>query len=268
MWKGVISFGMVVIPVQMYTATAAKAINFHFLHKKCLTKPKQVRYCEQDNEYFGLEDTVKGYEFAKGQYIVLKDADFEKVPVKSLHNIEIAAFVKPESIDPLYYDASYYLAPEPIAAKPFALFREALAKTGRFGVAKIAFARREHLCFLRPLNSAIALHTLHHTHEIVPLAGLELTAPELNVKKEELDLALSLLNAMAKDFKPDEFPDEYHEALKKLVAAKLEGKELKAIKTPEAAKPADLMSALRASVETAMKDAESRLKREPASKKR
>jgi DNA end-binding protein Ku len=264
MWKGVISFGMVVIPVSMFTATASKPIAFHYLHKKCLTKPKQVHFCEHDKEYFGLEDTVRGYEYAKDQYVVLKDSDFEKVPVKSLHNIEVSAFVKPESIDPLFFNTGYYLQPEAIAAKPFALFRQAMVKSGLVGVAKITYAKREHLCCLRPKQGTIALHTLHHQHEIVPVDNLEPGAPPAEVSKAELDLALSLLNAMSHDFRPQDYTDEYHVALEKLVAAKLEGRVMEPVGTPEV-KPVDLMAALRASVETAMEQASEKL---PAAKPR
>ena len=118
-WKGAISFGMVSIPVKMYVATTSHVMNFHLLHKKCLTRPKQVLHCEEDNEYFGIKETVRGYEYGKGQYVVLKDSDFNKVPVRTTHIIDIVGFVKDEEIDPLYFYGSHYLEPEEFAVKPY-----------------------------------------------------------------------------------------------------------------------------------------------------
>src|SRR4030042_5122124 len=111
-WKGVISFGRVAMPVKMYVGTQGKSLSFRLLHKKCLTRPKQVLHCETDNEYFGIKDTVRGYEVAKDEYVVLKDSDFEKVPIKTAHVIDITGFVQADEIDPSYYSAIHYIEPE------------------------------------------------------------------------------------------------------------------------------------------------------------
>src|SRR3990172_10525017 len=124
-WKGVIGFGMVAIPVKMYVASDIRPITFHYLHKKCLTRPKQVLFCETDNEYFTTKEVARGYEYARGQYVVLDDSDLEKVPVATAHRIEIKAFVNASEIDPIYYHSSHYLEPEELGAKPFALLRQA-----------------------------------------------------------------------------------------------------------------------------------------------
>lgn len=254
-WKGAISFGMVIIPVKMYLATASQAPAFHLLHKTCLTRPKQVLYCAQDNEYFSTKDTVRGYEYARDRYLVFKESDFDKINVKSTHAIEIVGFVKAEEIDPIYYYGSHYLEPEELGVKPFSLLREALVKTGRAGVAKVTFQRREHLCCLRPVEDIIALHTIHYTDEVLPRT--ELTPPKQELKKQELELAVSLVNIMARSFKPEEYEDKYRLALQQVIEAKLKGEEIKIPKEKKVEIP-DLMSALKASIESAVKSAEER----------
>jgi len=255
-WKGVISFGLVAIPVRMYVATEThSSLSFHLLHKKCLTRPKQVLHCEKDDEYFSIKDTVRGFEIAKDRYIVLDDADFEKVPVKSTHAVDIAGFVEAKEIDPLYFSASHYLIPEELGIKPFHLLYEALSKTGRVGIAKVSFQRREHLCCMRPLDGILVLQTMHYENEIVPRK--ELVPPKAEVNKSELDMAVSLISAMAKSFEPGEYKDEYREALRKIISAKVAGKKITAPVTPKV-EVGDLMASLRASIAAA---------KEPAAKK-
>ncbi len=250
-WKGVISFGLVAIPVKMYVGTESETLSFHLLHKKCLTRPKQVLHCEVDDEYFGIKETVRGYEVAKEQYVVLDDSDFEKVPIKTAHAIDILGFVEAQEIDPLYFYGIHYLEPEELGRKPFQLLREALVKTGRVGIGKVVFQRREHLGCLRPLGDIILLHTMRYHTEVLPWH--EFTPPKSEVSKAELDMAISLVKAMAKDFKPEDYEDEYRHALKKVVEAKVKGEK---IVTPEMPKVelVDLMAALRASIEAANKE--------------
>jgi DNA end-binding protein Ku len=250
-WKGVISFGLVAIPVKMYVGAESKTLSFHLLHKKCHTRPKQVLHCETDNEYFGIKDTVRGYEFAKDQYIVLDDKDFENVPIKTSHAIDIIGFIEAKELDPIYYAGLHYLEPEELGAKPFQLLREALVKTGRLGIGKVTFQRREHLCCLRPLGDVIILHSLRYEKEILPRN--EISSPKSKLTAAELDMAVSLVKAMAKPFKPEEYKDEYREALKKVVDAKNKGIKITA---PAAARVemGDLMASLRASIEAAKKE--------------
>jgi DNA end-binding protein Ku len=235
----------------MYVATHYKPVSFRVLHKKCLTRPHEEWYCEKDDEYFTSEDAVKGYEYAKGQYIVMDESDFEKVPVATQHAVDILSFVDAADVDPVYYHNSYYLEPEDIGAKPYALLREVLLKTKRVGIAKVSFQKREHLCTLRPMGDIIALHTMYYEDEV--LASKELKAPEQKLTAAELTLAETLVKTLEKPFKPAEYKDDYREALKKVVDAKLKGVELKAPKTPKAVESADLMKALRESLENARK---------------
>jgi DNA end-binding protein Ku len=250
-WKGVISFGIVTIPVRMYVATHTKPVSFHVLHKKCLTRAREEWYCEKDDEYFTNDQTLKGYEYAKNQYMVMNDEDFDKVPLKTQHAVDILAFVEAAEVDPVYYHQSYYLEPEDIGAKPFALLRQVMVKMGRVGIAKVAFQKREHLCTLRPLGNALALHTMYYRDEVLPVE--EVAPGKQEVTASELTLAETLVKTLAGPFKPELYKDEYREALRKVVDAKLKGVELKAPKAPKAAPSADLMKALRESVEIARK---------------
>jgi DNA end-binding protein Ku len=251
-WKGVISFGLVAIPVKMYVATESKSLSFHLLHKKCLTRPKQVLHCETDDEYFSIKETVKGYEFAKDQYVVLNDADLEKVPIKTSHSIDIVGFVEDKEIDPLYYYGSHYLEPEHLGVKPFFLLKEALQKTGRVGIAKVTFQRREHLACLRQFEEILLLQTMHYESEIIPRSGL--TPAKAQVTDSELEMAVSLIQAMAKDFKPAEYKNEYKAALQEVIEAKIAGKKVVTPAAAPKAEIADLMAALRASIQAAKKE--------------
>lgn len=250
-WKGVISFGLVAIPVKMYVATESKTPAFHLLHKKCLTRPKQVLHCETDDEYFGVKDTVRGYEVAKEQYVVMNDKDLENVPIKTSHSIDIVGFVDGKQIDPLYYYGAHYLEPENLGVKPFLLLKEALEKTGRVGVSKVTFQRREHLACLRPFEDILLLHTMHYEDEIIPRNGL--IPAKAKVVASELEMAISLIKAMAKDFKPDEYTNEYTTALQKVVEAKMAGVKVVAPAAPKA-EIGDLMAALRESIKAAQKE--------------
>ncbi len=252
-WKGAVSFGMVSIPVKMYVATSSRAISFHLLHKKCLTRPKQVLHCEQDNEYFSVKETVRGYEYGKGQYVVLKDSDFDRVPVRSTHIIDILGFVKDEEIDPTYFYGSHYLEPEEFAIKPYCLLRESLRKAERVGIAKVSFQRREHLCCLRPLDKLLVLHTIYYQDEV--LSASEINIPEIKITEVELKVANSLIEVMTPKLQPKQYEDKYRRALEEIIEARVQGEEVKVTAAPKVEEIPDLMSALRASIEAASKEA-------------
>jgi DNA end-binding protein Ku len=247
-WKGVISFGMVAIPVKMSVAIESKTLSFHYLHKKCHTRPKQVLYCAEDHEYFSTAETVRGYEYSKNQYVIFDEDDFNRVPVRTTRSIDIAAFVKVKEIDPIYYSDSHYLEPEKLGVKPFLLLKTTLEKTGMVAVAKVTFQRREHLCCLRPLGNILVLQTIHYQQEI--LSAKELAPPEQKLSAAELEMAAKLVAAMTADFKPEDYRDEYSLAIQKMVDAKLKGVEIKAPEIPEV-EFKDLMTALKASVAAA-----------------
>jgi len=250
-WKGVISFGMVAIPVRMYKATETKELTFHMLHDKCMTRTKQVIYCPTDNEYIERKDTVRGYEFAKGHFAVLTEQDFDKIPLKTAHSISIMRFVEEKQIDPTYYYGSHYLEPEELGGKPFHLLSEALRKTGLVGIAKVVLQRREHLCCVRPMGSIMALDTIHYHNEIVPTD--QFAPPKADVSDAELEMAVSLVRVMAGDFQPQIYRDEYQSALKEMVEAKIKGEKI-AVPAAPRMEIEDLMASLRASIEAARKE--------------
>ena len=247
-WKGVISFGMVAIPVKMSVAIETKTITFHYLHNKCHTRPKQVLYCAEDKEYFSVAETVKGYEYSKNQYVIFEEEDFDKISVRTTHSIDIAGFVKANQIDTIYYSDCHYLEPEKLGIKPFALLKTVLEKTGMVGIAKVTFQRREHLCCLRPLDKILVLQTMHYKQDILPT--YDLAPPPQKLATPELEMATKLVEAMTTTFKPEEYHDEYSLALQKMVEDKLTGVE---IKTPKVEKIEfeDLMTALKQSVAAA-----------------
>jgi DNA end-binding protein Ku len=249
-WKGVISFGLVAIPVKMYVAAETRGADFHLLHKKCLTRPRQTYYCASDDEYISLKDMVRGYEYAKDQYVVLEDKDFENVPVKTTHTIEITSFVDFSDIDPIYFYGGHYLEPEQLAAKPFSLLRDVLVKSKKAGIAKVTFQRREHLCVVRPMDHIMSLHTMHYQEEIIPHD--ELLSPNSKISPEEMKMAMTLVETMSGKFNASVYKDEYQDALKKMIEAKLQGLEIKVPKA-KVAEVKDLMEAIRASIEATSK---------------
>lgn len=250
-WKGAISFGLVNIPVKMSLAIQNKTPGFHYLHKKCLTRPRQVLYCEKDDEYFSTRKTVKGYEYSKGQFVVLDENDFEKVPVKTTRSIEISAFTRQDEIDPIYYTDAHYLEPEELGIKPFILLRDTLVKKGLVGIAKVVFQRREHLCCLRSKDEILVLHSLHFANEILPDDNL--APPTRKVSETEMDMAGKLVDSMTAGFKPEDYHDEYTLALLKMVKSRLKGVEVKAPEAPQETEIEDLMEALKASIAAAGK---------------
>ncbi len=219
-WKGSISFGMVVIPIRLAVATHERPLSFRILHKKCLTRPRQVWFCEKDEQYFDNDETVRGYEYAKDQFVVISEDELEKLTVPSEHLIEIEGFSLPEQIDPIYYVRSYYVEPDKQGAKPYALLKRVLSETGRVAIGKITLQKRERMCMLRPSGEIMTLHTLYHADEVRPIGE---APPAVSITKEEIDIATKLVDGMVWDFKPSAAKDTYHAALEKLIKAKLKG---------------------------------------------
>ena len=250
-WKGAINFGLVVIPVKMYIATQSVKPSFHLLHKKDNSRIRQVLYCPEDDKYLEREDIVRGYEYARGKFIVLKDSDLEKVPLKTTRTIDVLGFASLEEIDPVYYFDAHYLEPEETGARPYSLLHRTLAGTGRVGIAKVSFQRREHLCCLRPEDKVLVLHTLHYKNEV--RSTEDLIIPPQELKAEELKMAGTLIDEMIIKFKPEGYKDDYVQALKKLINAKLEGKEIPVPEVTPKETP-DLVAALQKSIEFRKKE--------------
>jgi DNA end-binding protein Ku len=249
-WNGVISFGMVSIPVKLYTATQSKDISFHLMHKECNTRLQQLRWCPTHERAVEWSEVVRGYEYARDEHVILTEEDFEKLPLPSKQTVELSAFVKAEEIDPVYYEKSYYLEPDAKGIKPFALLMTALREKGLTGIAKIAVRNKEQLCALRPMDGTLILETLFYPDEI-RVEKTEL--PDVKISDKELEMAYTLIDLLSEEFEPEKYKDEYRDALMKLIEAKLEGEELPEVAAAGPAKVTDIMSALRASVEAAKK---------------
>ena len=260
-WDGVISFGMVSIPVKLYPATHSKSIAFHLLHAQDNARLRNLRWCPDHEREVPWDEVVRGYEYAKDQYVVLTEEDFDRLPLPSRHTIALSAFVAADEIRPVFHENSYYVEPEEMGLRPFALLVRALQEKKLIAVAKIALRTQERVCALRPNDGGLVLETLLYADEVDAMPQAE-TAPG-DVSEREMGMAFSLIDLLTGPFRPEEYHDEYRDALKKLIEAKLEGQEVVA-PAPAPAKVIDLMSALRASVEEAKKRRQPEARERPA----
>ena len=252
MWRGAISFGMVAIPVRLYLATESKSVSFRLLCPNDLTPIKNKRWCTVEDKEVGWNDVVRGYEVGKDEYVVIEDKDLDNLPLNSTHSIDIVEFCADQEIEAgVYLKSAYYLEPEPVGTKPYALLRAALEKTGKVAIGKIALRDREHLCRLALHENGLLMNTLHWPDEIRSAAELSIPQNGAEIAKQELHMAVMLVENLSAHFEPERHHDEYREALLTVVEAKLTNKPLERPATPEPAKVTDLMAALKASVEAA-----------------
>jgi DNA end-binding protein Ku len=252
-WKGAISFGLVTIPVKLYSATEQGDVAFHQVHREDGGRIRYKRVCTKDGEEVPYSDIAKGYELPSGEMVVLTDEDFESVPVSTSRRIDVLLFAPMEQVDPIYFNKTYYLEPEAQGTKPYVLLRDALESSGKVAVVKISLRQRESLATLRVRDGVFVLETMLWPDEVRP-AEFKFLDEDVDLRPQELKMASSLIESMEGDFDPTEYTDAYREAIKEIIDAKVEGKELVAPEPEEAAPAAsDLLSALRASVEAAKK---------------
>ncbi|MGI5273654.1 Ku protein [Nonomuraea sp. CA-218870] len=256
-WKGAISFGLVTIPVKLYSATEQKDVSFHQVHRDDGGRIRYKRVCTVDGEEVPYADIAKGYELATGEMVVLTDEDFEGLPLSTSRRIDVLQFAPAEQIDPIYFAKSYYLEPDAQGAKPYVLLRNALESSGQVAVVKVALRQRESLATLRVRDGVFVLETMLWPDEIRK-PDFEFLDEDIDVRAQELKMAESLISTMEADFDPTEYHDTYREALQEVIEAKVAGKEVVAApETEEEGGPAvDLMAALRASVEAAKRERE------------
>ena len=248
-WRGTVSFGMVSIPVKLFTATDGQDISFKQLHVTDNSPIKLVRRCAADGQDLAADEMVKGYEYSKDRYVIVNDADMDQLPLPSKQTIELTAFVRGEEIDPLFFEKGYFIEPEEVGRKPFALLARALAERNLLAVGKLAIRTKERLCALRPKDGGLVLETLYYADEV---RTPETPAPEVAVSAAEMKIANALIDLLEEPFDPSKYRDEYRSAMMAVITAKLEGQEYVAAPAPAAAPPSvDLMAALRASVEAA-----------------
>jgi DNA end-binding protein Ku len=254
-WKGSVSFGLVSIGVKLYTATEEKSISFNQVRRSDGARIRYKRVAESDGEEVAYADIAKGYQLPSGETVILSDDDFEDLPLPSAKVVDVVQFVPSDQIDPIYYSKSYFLEPEKNAAKPYVLLRDALLDSDMVGLVKVAIRNREQLATLRVREGVIVLTTMIWPDEVRE-ADFAFLNDEVELRAQEQQMARSLVESMAGDFEPEEYSDNYREALEAVIEAKVEGREIVEAEEvqPSAGNVVDLMSALRASVDAAKKN--------------
>ena len=246
-WKGHLTFGLVSLPIRLFSAARAESVSFNLLHKSDNSRIKQITYCQAEDKAVPRSELVKGYEYEKDHYVVIEDDDIKKVAPKTAKVMEILEFVETKDVDPVYLESSYYMAPDGGGEKAYALLFEALRKSGYSGVAKIAMHNREHIVILRPGQRGILLHTMYFTNEIRQVDEFR-TDLDL-VKEKELALAGTLIEALAAKFEPEKYKDTYRENLLGMIQTKIQGQKVVEAPEPHIAPVIDIMEALKRTLE-------------------
>jgi DNA end-binding protein Ku len=274
-WNGSVSFGLVNIPVGLAPATKPAArqsdVSFRLLHRECGTPIKQKRWCPVHERDVESDELVKGWEVAKGQFLMVEEADLEAIENRDTsRSIDISRFVKLEEVDPVYYDRTYFLVPAGAEAqrRPYVLLLEAMKEAQVAALGRFVLAGKEKLCLIRPMGEALALETLFVHEDVKDHAEIDEAVAGSEVKKPELDLAKQIIASLAAPFDANELKSEYRESLRELLEAKLEGHEIEVPEEPEPAQVVDLMEALRASVAAASAQQPDEPKKKAAPRKR
>lgn len=251
-WKGSISFGLVNIPIALYPATRREELKFRLLRKSDLSPVNYKRVAEKDGKEVSWEQILKGYEYEKGKYVVLKDEDFQRVDVEATQMVDIQDFVDLDDIDPMYFYKPYYLEPQKGGDKAFALLRDSLQESKKIGIAKVVIKTRQYLAGVKPEDGLLVLELMHFADELADSSKLHVPK-KVEVKKKEMSMAKSLIDSMSGKWDPEKYHDEYREALMDVIEKKVEagGKEIeeKPKKAPKPTKVIDLVSVLRKSLE-------------------
>lgn len=244
-WKGFISFGLVSFPVRLQAAARNKPVRFHMLHKKDLSRVKEVFYCKEEDKPLQRADIVKGYEVSKDEFVVLEAEELAKIAPKTAEVMDILQFVKADEFDPVFMDKSYHVLPDGPAAKPYALLREVMKKRDQFAIAKVAMHNREHIVVLRPSGKELMLHTMFFVDEI---QKVDVKAPAEKFSAKELQLASQLIDTLSAKFEPGKFHDEYQENVEKLVEQKQNGERIHVTKQPAPKRVVNIIEALQKSL--------------------
>jgi DNA end-binding protein Ku len=265
-WKGYISFGLVSIPIRLYSGARGKTISFHLLHKKDNSRVHEVMYCDAEDKPVARTELIKGHEYKKGQYVAVTGEEIKRVTPPTQSVMEILQFVKGEDIDPLFFETSYYVGADTDGQKPYALLFEAMRQSSYDGLAKVTMHGREHIVILRPAKRGIMLHTMYYADEIRDVPE---SAPHSNlVNDKELKMAKTLIETLVGAFRPEQYKDTYRENLEKLIAAKAKGKEIAPAPEPKTAKVVDIMEALRKSLESKAAEPKRASAKKPAKRKK
>ena len=248
-WKGYLSFGLVSFPVRLFSAARPETVHFHMLHKKDQSRVKEVWYCAEENKPIERSEMVKGYEAKKGNYVVVEEEELKKIAPPTATTMEVLQFVGSDDVDPIYFESSYYVAPEEKISKPYALFMAALKETGQDAIAKVAMHNREHVVLIRPAEDGLVLHTLYYEGELHTSHKGE--APKAKFTAKELEMAKTLVGHLSAPFKAEQFHDTYRQNVERLIAEKQKAEKITSVKQPRKAPVIDLMEALKRSLQAA-----------------
>lgn len=247
-WKGYLTFGLISIPIRLFSAARSERIGLNQLHKVCKSRIRMPLFCPTCERQVERSEIVKGYEYEKDQYVLFDEEELDKIEPESARTMEILEFVKLDEIDPLYYESSYYVTPEDEGRKAYQLLLEAMEETGYAAVAKITMHQREHIVVIRPRENGMTLHTMFYTNEIRQVAEYGQRSTAAEPREQEKKLATQLIESLAAKFEPEKYKDQYQESMKALIAAKQEGREIAAAPHPKLAPVIDLMDALKKSI--------------------
>jgi DNA end-binding protein Ku len=249
-WSGTISFGLVSVPVRMYSATESKELRFHFLDRRDLSPIGYEKVNKESGEAVPPDEIVRGFEIQQGRYVPIDDEDLDRLDVELTHSIDICDFVDLDEIDPIYFRKAYYLLPQEGAEKPYRLLVRALEETGKIGIAKVVIRNKQHLAALRPYDGVLVLETMYYADEVRQPESVDGNA---RLQKAEVEMAKSLVENLSEKFDPEKYDDSYRKELLDLIRAKAEGQDLPEPKAEEEGEVVDLMEALRESVERTKK---------------
>ncbi|WP_372663199.1 Ku protein [Cohnella sp.] len=252
-WKGAISFGLVHVPVKMFTATEDKDVHFRSIHKECGTPVTNVRTCAHCNKEVRLDEISKGFEYEKGKFVLFNEEELEAIKPEAAKTIQILDFVDLTDIDPLYFQKAYYLSPDQSGAGAYSLLLEAIKQTGKIGIAKISIRSKSSLAAIRVVENCLCMETMHYPDEIRSLTLVPNLPGQVNVNEKELQMAKMLIDQLSEKFEPEKYTDDYRIAMLEAIQHKVAGESVDVVTSPVAARTnvIDLMSALQASLEAA-----------------
>lgn len=251
MWKGAISFGLVHIPIKLYPATSRQNIKFNYLHNECRTPVKYEKYCPVCKTKVEHADIVKGYEYEDGKYVVITDEDLENLPVETNKTISIINFVDLKEIDPVFFDKSYYLAPNEGGQKAFELLKQSMKNTKKAAISKVVIRSRETLSAVRVSNENIIMETMFYADEIRSAKGISELDYNVEIHDNELKMAVNLIENLSEKFQPKNYENNYRQALMDVIQKKIAGEQIEIPQKPQEGNVVDLMEALKASIEAA-----------------
>jgi DNA end-binding protein Ku len=246
-WKGHLTFGLVSIPIHLFAAARGERISLNQLHKTCHSRVRQPQFCPTCNRMIERSEIVKGFEHEKDQYVLFTEEELDKIDPPSARTMEILEFVKLNEVDPLYFDASYYVTPEDAGRKAYQLLFAAMEASGHAAIAKLYMHQREYIVVIRPRAGGLTIHTMFYADEVRTLAEYG-QSDHAEPKEQEKKLALQLIESLAAPFEPQKYRDEYRESLRALIEAKLKGQEIATAPHPKLAPVVDLMEALKKSL--------------------